>query len=84
MMSETKKRKRAIDFLDSESDAEDDQTTALVEGLEGSDEEQSSSSSDGLKEGIEVPTIPATKKLQRQLKNAEEKDNDTPGVIYVG
>ena len=82
MASETKKRKRAADFFDAESDAEDDQAAALLEGLESSDEEHVSD--DGLKEGIEIPAIPATKRLRRQLKKAEEKDNDTPGIIYVG
>ncbi|GAB7355039.1 hypothetical protein MBLNU459_g5639t1 [Dothideomycetes sp. NU459] len=66
---------------DDEEDV-DDQTAALLAGFESSEDEN-----DPEDDGVtmdKVPSIPDEKQLRKQLKAAENDDENTPGVVYVG
>ncbi|EOD51648.1 putative ribosomal biogenesis protein gar2 protein [Neofusicoccum parvum UCRNP2] len=69
----------AADGAENESDAEDDQTAALLKGFESDEDEE-----DGEDEGdiSKLPDMPQSKKLQKKLSKA--KDDQGPGVIYIG
>ncbi|KAI5248666.1 RNA-binding domain-containing protein [Aureobasidium subglaciale] len=68
---------------DSEAEAEeDDQTAALLAGFESSDDEN-----DPQDDGIaleKLPAVPNMKEVRKQLKEAQQDDENTPGVIYIG
>ena len=60
----------------------DDQTAALLAGFESSEDEN-----DPQDEGIaldKVPAIPDNAQLQKQIKEAQQDSDSTPGVLYVG
>ncbi|KAI4720813.1 RNA-binding domain-containing protein [Aureobasidium sp. EXF-10727] len=68
---------------DSEAEAEEDnQTAALLAGFESSDDEN-----DPQDDGIaldKLPAVPNMKEVRKQLKDAQQDDENTPGVIYIG
>lgn len=68
---------------DSEAEAEeDDQTAALLAGFESSDDEN-----DPQDDGIaleKLPAVPNMKEVRKQLKDAQQDDENTPGVVYIG
>ncbi|OMP83617.1 putative RNA-binding protein, partial [Diplodia seriata] len=69
----------AVDGSDVESEDEDDQTKALLQGFESDDDEE-----DGEDEGdlSKLPALPDSKSLAKKLKKV--KADDSPGVIYIG
>ncbi len=73
-----KKRKRD----ENEGDG-DDQTAALLKGLESSEEEDVSGD-EGFEQGQDVPALPDAK-LNKKLKVVGRKgEGSEPGVVYVG
>ncbi|KAG9954007.1 RNA-binding domain-containing protein, partial [Aureobasidium melanogenum] len=68
---------------DSEAEAEeDDQTAALLAGFESSEDEN-----DPQDDGIaldKIPAVPNMKEVRKQLKDAQQDEENTPGVIYIG
>ncbi|KAG9663084.1 hypothetical protein KCU95_g19084, partial [Aureobasidium melanogenum] len=68
---------------DSEVEAEeDDQTAALLAGFESSEDEN-----DPQDDGIaldKIPAVPNMKEVRKQLKDAQQDEENTPGVIYIG
>ncbi|KAI5285519.1 hypothetical protein KEM54_000511 [Ascosphaera aggregata] len=71
----------------SESDGEQgfDQTAALIQGFESSDDEDISGD-EGFKPYQQVPAIPDSKQVKRKLKNKKKElvEQEEPGVVYVG
>ncbi|KAG9824767.1 RNA-binding domain-containing protein, partial [Aureobasidium melanogenum] len=68
---------------DSEAEAEeDDQTAALLAGFESSEDEN-----DPQDDGIaldKIPAVPNIKEVRKQVKDAQQDEENTPGVIYIG
>lgn len=68
---------------DSEAEAEeDDQTAALLAGFESSEDEN-----DPQDDGIaldKIPAVPNMKEVRKQLKDAQQDEENTPSVIYIG
>lgn len=69
-----------------DEDEVDDQTAALLAGFESSEDENDPEDDDN--EGVpldKLPSVPDEKNVRKQLKAAEEKNNENkPGVLYVG
>lgn len=63
-------------------EVEDDHTAALLAGFESSEDENEPAD-----EGValsKVPDVPTSPAVQNQLKAADEDNEKTPGVIYIG
>ena len=68
---------------DDSEQSDDDQTEALLEGLESSGDE--GSDAEDFKKGQVVPKIPTDPKIQQKLDQAKiHKAGSKTGVIYVG
>ncbi|KAH0174391.1 RNA-binding domain-containing protein, partial [Aureobasidium melanogenum] len=69
---------------DSEAEAEeDDQTAALLAGFESSDDENDPQEDDGIALD-KIPAVPNIKEVRKQVKDAQQDEENTPGVIYIG
>ncbi|KAK2803973.1 hypothetical protein FQN50_006779 [Emmonsiellopsis sp. PD_5] len=68
-----------------ESEDEDDQTAALIQGFESSGDEDASGD-EGFKPGSEIPAIPDSKQAKRKLRKMKKTGTEVeePGTVYVG
>ena len=63
-------------------DAVDDQTAALLQGFESSEDELPGGET--FAEGQAIPEIPKSKTMRKKLKGIMSKAETKPGVVYVG
>lgn len=70
---------------DSDKEAEDDQTLALIRGFESSGDEDPSED-EGFEPGQEVPKIPDSKKAMKAIRKKKKESSapEEPGTVYVG
>ncbi|DAA74677.1 TPA_exp: Uncharacterized protein A8136_3215 [Trichophyton benhamiae CBS 112371] len=70
---------------DSDEEAEDDQTIALIRGFESSGDEDPSED-EGFEPGQEVPRIPDSKKAMKAIRKKKKESSapEVPGTVYVG
>lgn len=70
---------------DSDEEAEDDQTIALIRGFESSGDEDPSED-EGFEPGQEVPRIPDSKKAMKAIRKKKKESSapEEPGTVYVG